>query len=138
MSKIYSLYQQLKENNKEITYLFKSGLFYIALGDDAINLSKQFNLKLTKFNDVVLKCGFPVSSVDKYINLFSSYGIKFKLVDFNSNIIYSPKEFQLNNSVQDILNSIASIDTNNLSISEIYNYVDELKLKCQQLQNFSD
>ncbi len=125
----------LKKNDEDMVYLFKSGLFYIALADDAIFLSQQLNLKLTNLNNSILKCGFPVSSIDKYINLLSSYSINFKLIDFSSNTIYLPKDYQLNKDLLDLLNTIADIDTDRLSISEIYRFVDNLKEKCKQLQN---
>ena len=67
MSKLYLIYKKLKEINKTTIYLFKSGIFYIALSDDAIFLSSKFNLKLTNLNSTILKCWFPVSSIDKYI-----------------------------------------------------------------------
>ena len=78
-------------------------------------------------NNSILKCGFPVSSIDKYINLLSSYGINFKLIDSSSNTIYLPKDYQLNKDLLDLLNTIADVDTDRLSISEIYRFVDKLK-----------
>lgn len=40
-------------------YLFKSGIFYIALEEDATFLSELLGFKLTNFNETVMKCGFP-------------------------------------------------------------------------------
>ena len=42
MSKLYSIYKKLKESNKDTVYLFKSGIFYIAISDDANLLSSKF------------------------------------------------------------------------------------------------
>lgn len=47
MSKLYSIYKKLKESNKDTVYLFKSGIFYIAISDDASLLSSKFKFKLT-------------------------------------------------------------------------------------------
>lgn len=135
MSKMFQLYKQLKTENNKVIYLFKSGIFYIALDDDAIYLSNLFNFKLTNLNSSVVKCGFPTTSIDKYIKLFSSYGINFKLIDYDLNTIYSPKEFQLNINIKDLLNSINSVDTDNLSISEVYNFIEDLKEKVKIIIN---
>ena len=132
---MFQLYKQLKCKNNEYIYLFKSGIFYIALDDDAIYLSNLFNFKLTNLNSSVVKCGFPTSSIDKYTKLFSSYGIDFKLIDYDLNTIYSPKEFQLNSNIKDLLNSINSVDTDNLSISEAYNFIEDLKEKVKIIIN---
>ena len=133
MSKLFTLYKQLKNENSETIYLFKSGIFFIALADDAIYLSNHFNLKLTNLNTSVVKCGFPVSSVDKHIKLFSSYGIDFKLINRDLNTIYSPKDFQIDSNIQDLLNTIVSIDIDNLSISEAYNFIDNIKKKASNI-----
>ena len=69
MSRLYSIYESLKRKDNKTIYLFKSGVFYLALSDDAIYLSNKFNLKLTNLNDSIVKCGFPISSIDKYINV---------------------------------------------------------------------
>ena len=132
---MFQLYKQLKCKNNEYIYLFKSGIFYIALDDDAIYLSNLFNFKLTNLNSSVVKCGFPTSSIDKYTKLFSSYGIDFKLIDYDLNTIYSPKEFQLNSNIKDLLNSINSVDTDNLSISEAYSFIENIKEKVKNIIN---
>ena len=127
MSKLYSLYENLKKENNKTIYLFKSGIFYIALSDDAIYLSNRFNFKLTKLNDSIVKCGFPISSIDKYIAKFTNNHIDFKLIDPTSNIIYSPKEYQLDSCVKKLIESINSIDTNTLSVSEAYAFIESLQ-----------
>lgn len=44
-SKLYNKYIQLKKDCPEKLYLFKSGIFYISLDEDAKNFLKYFNLK---------------------------------------------------------------------------------------------
>ena len=46
MSKLLNTYNNLKKQNPDIIYLFKNGVFYLALEDDAKFLSNEFNLKL--------------------------------------------------------------------------------------------
>ena len=63
MSKLYQKYQQLKKENPEKCYLFKSGIFYIFLEDDAKKLGPMLSLKITNLNDSVVKCGFPAETI---------------------------------------------------------------------------
>ena len=59
MSKLYDKFSSLKNSNKDTLYLFKSGIFFIALNEDATKLSEIFGFKITNLNDTVTKCGFP-------------------------------------------------------------------------------
>ena len=45
MSKLYKKYMSLKINDSSKVYLFKSGIFYIFLDDDARTMSPILNLK---------------------------------------------------------------------------------------------
>ena len=73
MGKLYKKYISLKIENPNKIYLFKVGIFYIFLDDDARLMSSVLELKLTKFNSVIYKCGFPVNSSEKYFNLLKKY-----------------------------------------------------------------
>ena len=44
-------------------------------------MASLLNLKLTNFNENVLKCGFPVNNLDKYLNLIKSLGYTIEIVD---------------------------------------------------------
>ena len=61
MSKLYDKYKDLKqssENSFKKLYLFKSGIFFIFLDDDAKIASSLLSLKLGMLNDTVCKCRF--------------------------------------------------------------------------------
>lgn len=133
MSKLYSLYENLKRKDNQTIYLFKSGIFYIALSDDAIYLSNKFGFKLTNLNNSIVKCGFPISSIEKYITIFTNNNINFKLIDSSTETVYSPKNYKINNIVQNLLDDILSIDTENLSVSEAYKFIEALKEKCKKI-----
>lgn len=133
MSKLYSLYETLKKKDNTTIYLFKSGIFYIALSDDAIFLSNKFNFKLTNLNNSIVKCGFPISSIDKYIKKFKINNINFKLVDSSTNLIYSPNDYQLDCRIRKIIDSIISIDINALSISEAYKFIESLQKELNKI-----
>lgn len=62
MSKLYSIYESLKRKDNKTIYLFKSGIFYLALSDDAIYLSNKFNFKLTNLSNRSTKGRIETSS----------------------------------------------------------------------------
>ncbi len=72
MSKLFDKYTELKRNNPSKYYLFKGGIFYIFIDQDAIHMSPILNLKLTHLNEKILKCGFPINNIDKYSSIFKS------------------------------------------------------------------
>lgn len=80
MSKLYQQYLQLKEQDKTKNYLFKCGIFYIFIEEDANELAGKLGLKLTKFTDEVWKCGFPVNSLQKYQHRLEQLNIDYQLV----------------------------------------------------------
>ena len=49
----------------QFTYL-ECGIFYNILNEDAKILNEKLGLKLTSLSPEIIKCGFPVSSLDKY------------------------------------------------------------------------
>ncbi len=93
MSKLYQTYAALKMQDSSQLYLFKSGIFYIFLDEDAKLISTKFNLKLTNLNSIVVKCGFPTSQIEKYTNLFNIANISFKIVDVQKKRIIFTKRF---------------------------------------------
>ena len=134
MSKLYLIYKKLKEINKTTIYLFKSGIFYIALSDDAIFLASKFNLKLTNLNSTILKCGFPVSSIDKYITKFNLNNINFEIVDAEKNALYLPRDFTLNKKIENLLDLISSIDINSLSVSKAYEFIETIQKQTEEIK----
>lgn len=115
MSKTYEKYLKLKRNNEKIIYLFKSGIFYIALAEDAIFLNKKFEFKLSNFNNEIKKCGFPVKSIKKYQEMFKENKIKYEIV----------KE----SDKDSIIKILEKVDINNLTPLEALNIIGRLKEK---------
>ena len=86
-------------------YLFKSGIFFIALNEDATKLSEIFGFKITNLNDTVTKCGFPAKRIEYYSSLLDKMNIDFELIDSNSKKIENSSEYISNlnfNSIIDI------------------------------------
>ena len=76
---------------------------------------------------------FPISSIDKYIKTFTNENVNFKIIDTSSNKIYLPQDFILNSDISNIINKILSVDTKQLSISEAYQFIEDLKEQAEKL-----
>ena len=132
MSKLYNTYLALKKQDSKTIYLFKSGIFFIALDEDACFLSNIFHFKLVNLTDTLVKCGFPCSSFNKYDNLFKSHNLQIKIIESN-NTIYNLNQYNQSSSISDLLNFITSIDVNNLSVKEAYKFIEDLKNKVNNI-----
>lgn len=127
MSKLFEIYKNLKQNDNETLYLFKSGIFYIFLDNDAKIINKTFGLKLTNLNDKIVKCGFPSNSLQKYIGLLSSTNYKIKIIDNSSNTSFKVKDFTMNNNNIDLLKTISNVNEENLSVKNAYEFITNIK-----------
>ena len=125
MSKLLNTYNNLKKQNPDIIYLFKNGVFYLALEDDAKFLSNEFNLKLVNLNSEAVKCGFPCASFDKYYIKLKGIDKEFKIVDTNT--ITDSTTYIQNQEIRNLINEIISIDIENLSVGEAYSFIEKLK-----------
>ena len=135
MSKLYNIYLNEKEKNRDKILLFKSGIFYIAIDKDATLLSQLLNLKLTNLNDKIQKCGFPCSSIDKYLKLFKLHNLNIKLIEIDKNTSYSIQEYTESKIVKELLEKINNVNVDNLSISEAYKFIVDLKEKVNNIQS---
>ncbi len=133
MSKMYKRYVELKKENSSKIYLFKSGIFYIFLDDDAKKMSAVLNLRLTSLNADVLKCGFPVNNLEKYLSLLKNSGYDVNLVENINTTPISPKNYLLNSSIHDLLNDISIIKVDELSIKEAYSLLEGLCNKSKKI-----
>ena len=125
MSKLYDTYISLKANeetNNNTLYLFKAGLFFICIDQDARIASNILNLKLTNLNETIVKCGFPIQSLEKYSNLLKLSNYHFKIVDTNIN---------------SLLAQIKNVNPESLSIKEAYSFIEEIKQKVSTIERGS-
>lgn len=134
MSKLYNIYLSLKSKDKtnilekeKYLYLFKSGIFYICIDEDANIASSLLHLKLTKLNDTVVKCGFPINSLEKYSKLLSFTSYHFKIIDPDKNEIFTIKDYSTDDKIQKLLLKISNVNIDNLSVREAYDFIDNLK-----------
>ena len=133
MSKLYSKYLSLKkETNSSKIYLFKSGIFFLFIDEDAKMMSQLLQLKPTNLNPTVLKCGFPVNSLEKYMPLLEQTGKTIEIIDLEKNSSSSPKKFTITKDVKDFITNIEEHINKNLckleKIKKIKNFLKTLKL----------
>lgn len=138
MSKLIELYKSLKSTNSNKLYLFKSGIFYIFLDEDAKIMNNVFNFKLTNLNSEYVKCGFPGNSFDKYMNLIQQLNYDVEIVEPNNNIPYPIKNHLEHLAINDLLSKIISIDIDSLSISEVYSYLSKIQEESRKIMEVTN
>ena len=137
MSKLYEKYKNLKSENPTKLYLFKSGIFYIFLENDAIKMSKLLNLKLTNLNGTVSKCGFPVKNIDKYLHLIKLNNYEIDIIDSINAPSCSSQEYLFNDNAKQFIKDIANIDYYHLSVTEAFTFIETISNKAKNiLQSF--
>ena len=132
MSKLLKQYEQLKKEDASCIYLFRVGIFYNILNEDAKIINEKLALKITDLGPSIFKCGFPVSQLDKYIILLNKMKIKYKIIDNlpNSNI----GEYMKNVEIKKILNKIDGLDMNNTTFQQAFNILLDLQNKIKELK----
>lgn len=135
MSKLYEKYKFLKIQNPSKLYLFKSGIFYIFLDEDAKFISNILNLKLTNLNENILKCGFPVKNINKYLNLFKEHNLDIEILDSIFESSYSSQDYISNSNIKTFLEELSNIKVESLSIKEAYYLIDKINIKAKNLKD---
>ena len=132
MSKLYDKYLYLKKLDNSKIYLIKSGIFYIALEDDALELSEKFNFKLTNLNDKITKCGFPESRIKYYTNLLDIMNIKYEIINLDNNTTLQ-NNIECNNSnntsfksILDLVEKISLLDMDDISFKKAFEILGQL------------
>ena len=133
MSKLLLKYMELKKENSNVVYLFKAGIFYIALDEDAIKLSKNLKLNLAKLNETVPKVGFPVSRLYHYIQLLQVLNIPFKMVDNTYGIIDNYSDYLNNEKLNSIVNNILSLNFNNITFKESFEILMGIQMDLKKI-----
>jgi len=131
MSKLIKQYNELKKEDASSIYLFRVGIFYNILNEDAKLINEKLGLKITDLGPSIFKCGFPVSQLDKYIILLNNLKIKYKVIDNlpNSNI----NEYLKNVEIKKILKKITDIDMNNTTFQQSFNILLDIQNKLKEI-----
>ena len=131
MSKLYSKYLEQKALNQNELYLFKSGIFYMALNEDANRLTDALSLKVTNITDKLYKCCFPVSKSDYYFKTLESLSINYKIIDPSQNVVLNYAEYKDNERFNGIITNLLKLDLNKTSFQDAYiiltNTIHDLK-----------
>lgn len=132
MSKLLNQYESLKKVDSSYIYIFRVGIFYNIINEDAKIINEKLGLKLTDLGPNISKCGFPISQLDKYIILLNKMKIKYKIIDNlpNSNI----SEYMKNVEIKKILNKIDGLDMNNTTFQQAFNILLDLQNKIKELK----
>ena len=133
MSKLYDNFVNLKGSNKDKIYLFKSGIFFIALNEDATKLSEIFGFKITNLNDTVTKCGFPAKRIEYYSSLLDKMNIDFELIDSNSKKIENSSEYISNLNFNSIIDKLVKIDFDNITCKDAFDILYSLSLESKKI-----
>lgn len=125
MSKLLKQYEELKKKEPDKIYIFRVGIFYNILNEDARLVSKEIGLKITDLSPEIIKCGFPVATLEKYTNLLTEHNIKFE-------VISNQTSSNQNTSYAKIIQKIQNIDLDNTTCKEAF---DILYMIQQNLKN---
>ena len=127
MSKLQKQYEALKKNDPEKIYLFKVGIFYNILNEDARIVSNEIGLKLTDLSPEIIKCGFPIGKLEKYTQLLDSKGLKYSIVPHQASSNQTT-------SYDNIIKKIQNIDLNNTTCKEAFDILYSIQQKLKSIQ----
>ena len=127
MSKLEAKYKELKAKDTEKVYILRSGIFYTMLNEDAILVNEKLGLKITDLSPNIIKCGFPISQIEKYKSLLDEKNITYEVID---NLPNSSVESYLNGiEVKKVLKQIESLDMNDISYHQAYDILLDIQNK---------
>lgn len=132
MSKLLNQYESLKKIDPSYIYIFRVGIFYNILNEDAKILNEKLNLKITSLSPEIFKCGFPVSTLDKYKKILNEKGIQYKIIDNlpnNMNTI----DYMNNIEIKQIINRIKNLDMNNTTFQQAFNILLDIQNKLKNI-----
>lgn len=135
MSKLYEEYLKLKKDNNNVIYLFKSGIFYIALENDARTLNEKLGFKLTNLNENVVKCGFPQQKLDTYINIIKNLEFNVEIIDSKYEKIGNYSDYLNNNKLKDVITQILNTDMDNISFRDSFYFLEKIKKEIEEIYN---
>ncbi len=131
MSKLYTEYLQLKADNPDSLYLFKSGAFYLFLDKDAKFVSQKLNLKLAQLNKHVVKCGFPSTSLEKYLKLLQGFNLDIQIIDEVLPYKYFSLDYLSIQKSLYILNTIHELDISSITPIQAMQLLIDFKSKLE-------
>lgn len=132
MSKILNQYNNYKQKDSESVYIFRNGIFYISLNEDAKLLNDKIGLKLTSLSPEIVKCGFPISSLSKYTKILNNLHIKYTIIDNlpeNTNIA----DYSNNIEIKKIINKLINLDLDNTTPIQALKILTDIQNKLKEM-----
>lgn len=132
MSKILKQYNELKEKDASSIYIFRIGIFYNILNEDAKIINEKLGLKITSLSPEIIKCGFPISSLEKYTRKLDNLQLQYKVIDDlpqNTNIV----DYTNNVEIKKILKKITELDMNNITFQQSFNILLDIQNKLKKI-----
>jgi DNA mismatch repair ATPase MutS len=126
MSKLINQYEELKKKNSKKIYIFKVGIFYNILNEDAKIVANAIGLKLTDLGPNIIKCGFPISQIDKYTLLLKNNNIPFEIV--------ASTPSNQNTTFNNIIKKIQNIDLDNTTCKEAFDILYNIQQNLKNIQ----
>ena len=114
-------YYKYKVNRKKNILIIKCGNFYEVIDKDALIISRLFGYKISKLSDT-FKCGFPIPSLDKVVDILNYNEINYAVIENNKIIVENSFD---ENKYDDFKFNINNIKYNFLRISKITKYLNE-------------
>lgn len=74
----------LQEKNKEKIVLIKLGVFYTAIGKDAVFFNKELGLKCVCYKNQICKIGIPENRIEYYLKKLEKLNIGYIVYNFDS------------------------------------------------------
>lgn len=131
MSKLLNQYNELKKNDESSIYIFRSGIFYNCLNEDAQLLKDKLGLKITNLSPDIEKCGFPINSLPKYKSKLDYFNIKYVIVDEIPESTIT--EYYNNIEIKKIINKIRDLDINCVSPIDALNILNDIHQKLKNI-----
>lgn len=134
MSKLLTKFQELKRQDPSKLYVFKSGIFYLFLQEDAKTVSPILNLKITNLNETTVKCGFPVANLDKYLALLKMTPYEVEFIENSESKPTSPRKYISLQKMESTLSKIAKLKIDDLSVGEAFELLTDLQKQIWESQ----
>lgn len=132
MSKLLNQYESLKKVDSSYIYIFRVGIFYNIINEDAKIINEKLGLKLTYLGPNISKCGFPVSTLDKYKKILKEKELKYKIIDNLPNNI-NTIDYMNNIEIKQIISKIKNLDMNNTTFQQAFNILLDIQNKLKDI-----
>ncbi|MEG0282875.1 MAG: hypothetical protein RR922_06995 [Clostridia bacterium] len=138
MSKIYTKYLEIKNKEKDENkiILFESGVFYIAVADDAITLSETLGLKLTNLTNEIVKSGFPKNKINIYLEKMQMNELKWQIINKENTDTLAITGNEIDKKIDSknhIIESLKKINLDEITPKQAIDILYDIKIKADEI-----